>query len=158
MDKKKLLFVCLGNICRSPAADEVMRVFVEKEGLSEFIEIDSAGLISFHKGEMPDSRMIEHAAKRGYKLTHISRPVEENDFYDFDMIFGMDDQNIKGLLQKSPDTSLNGKIHRLTDFCTKHDVREIPDPYYGGPKGFDYVLDLLEDACSNLLNVLKAEL
>lgn len=158
MLKKKILFVCLGNICRSPAAEEVMRSFVEKEGLSSLFYIDSAGLTSFHRGEMPDRRMRDHASKRGYSLTHLSRPLIIEDFYNFDMIFGMDKQNMKSLYKMAPETSVENKIYRLTDFCVKYKADDIPDPYYGGPEGFDYVMDLLEDVCNGLISYLKNDL
>ena len=92
---KKILFVCLGNICRSSSAEEVMRTLIRKEGLEREIEVDSAGILSYHQGELPDSRMRMHASRRGYNLTHRSRPVCTDDFYHFDMIIGMDDRNIE---------------------------------------------------------------
>ncbi|WP_334168395.1 low molecular weight protein-tyrosine-phosphatase, partial [Phocaeicola paurosaccharolyticus] len=99
---KKILFVCLGNICRSCTAEEVFRVLAEKEGHSDFV-IDSAGILSYHRGESPDPRMRMHALRRGYNLTHKSRPIETDDFFEFDMIIGMDDSNIDRLKEKAPD-------------------------------------------------------
>ena len=101
---KKILFVCLGNICRSSSAEEVMRTLIRKEGLEREIEVDSAGILSYHQGELPDSRMRMHASRRGYNLTHRSRPVCTDDFYHFDMIIGMDDRNIEDLIERAPDS------------------------------------------------------
>ena len=100
---KRILFVCLGNICRSSSAEEIMRTFIAREGLEHEIEVDSAGISSYHRGELPDERMRMHAARRGYHLTHRSRPVCSDDFYHFDMILGMDDRNIDALKEKAPD-------------------------------------------------------
>ena len=93
----KILFVCLGNICRSSSAEEIMRTFVAREGLDKDIQVDSAGILSYHQGELPDERMRAHAIRRGYNLTHRSRPVRTDDFFDFDLIIGMDDRNIQDL-------------------------------------------------------------
>ena len=153
-DKKqtKILFVCLGNICRSSSAEGMMRRLVEEAGRGEEFVIDSAGILSYHRGELPDSRMRAHAARRGYDLTHRSRPVCTDDFYRFDLIIGMDDCNIEDLKERAPSVAEWAKIHRMTDFCTKFAYADhVPDPYYGGAEGFEYVLDLLEDACAGLL-------
>ena len=114
---KKILFVCLGNICRSSSAEEVMRTLIRKEGLEREIEVDSAGILSYHQGELPDSRMRMHASRRGYNLTHRSRPVCTDDFYHFDMIIGMDDRNIEDLIERAPDLETEKKIRRMTDYC-----------------------------------------
>lgn len=155
---EKILFVCLGNICRSPSAHEVMRTLVEKSGLQHAIEIDSAGTAAYHKGELPDSRMRMHAARRGYQLTHRSRPVCTDDFYYFDRIIGMDDRNMEQLKTQAPDLASLQKLSRMTDYCRTHTIDHVPDPYYGGEQGFEQVLDLLEDACGGLLEQLKKEL
>ena len=154
----KILFVCLGNICRSSSAEEVMRTFVKREGLEDKIEVDSAGILSYHKGELPDSRMRMHAYHRGYVLTHRSRPVCTQDFFDFDMIIGMDDRNIQDLKDRAPSPEAEKKIHRMTDFCRMKQVDYVPDPYYGGASGVENVLDILEDACEGLLEEVKKEL
>lgn len=151
---KKILFVCLGNICRSSAAEGVMLDLVRKAGLEKEFVIDSAGILAYHRGELPDSRMRAHAARRGYQLVHRSRPVQTDDFYNFDLILAMDDRNIDDLKDKSPSTEEWTKIRRLTDFCTRIPADHIPDPYYGGAEGFEYVLDILEDACAGLLTSL----
>jgi protein-tyrosine phosphatase len=159
MEKKKILFICLGNICRSPGAEAVFRRMVEKEGLSDRIEIDSAGLTDYHAGEPADERMQKHAGKRGYHLTSISRPVDpEVDFDPYDMIIAMDNQNIRDLERLAEGTSAVNKIFKMTDFCSECRYDEVPDPYYGGDEGFELVLDLLEQACSGLINFLKEQL
>lgn len=152
MEKKKILFVCLGNICRSSSAEGVMKHLVEQAGRTAEFEIDSAGILSYHQGELPDPRMRSHAARRGYQLLHRSRPVTKEDFFHFDLIIGMDDQNIDDLRQLAPSPEACEKIHRMTEYCTSHPhANHVPDPYYGGAEGFEYVLDLLEDACAGLL-------
>jgi len=151
MKNTSILFVCLGNICRSPMAEEIMRTLIEKKGLSKNITVDSAGIISMHQGELPDYRMRQHATQRGYNLTHHSRPVNSNDFEKFDIILGMDDYNMEALEQKAPSIEAKKKVKRITDFCTKHTLDHVPDPYYGGADGFNLVIDLLEDACEGLL-------
>ena len=148
---KRILFVCLGNICRSSSAEEIMRTLVKKAGLEHEIEVDSAGILSYHEGELPDSRMRMHASRRGYDLTHRSRPVKTLDFFEFDMLIRMDDRNIQDLTDRSPDLDSLKKIHRMTDFCRTKVVDHVPDPYYGGAQGFENVLDILEDACEGLL-------
>lgn len=154
-DKKKILFICLGNICRSPAAEGIMKHLVEKAGREDEFLIDSAGISGYHRGDLPDRRMREHAARRGYDLTHRSRPVRTEDFYNFDLIIGMDDQNIEDLKDRAPSTIEWKKIHRMTEYCTRHTRADhVPDPYYEGYEGFEYVLDLLEDACAGLLEQL----
>ena len=116
-DKVRILFVCIGNICRSSSAEEIMRTLVKKVGHEKEIEVDSAGILSYHEGELPDSRMRMHASRRGYRLTHRSRPVRTMDFYDFDLIIGMDDRNIQNLIDRAPDLETEKKIHRMTDYC-----------------------------------------
>ena len=159
MEKKyKLLFVCLGNICRSPAAQTVMSRAVEKAGLGDRIECDSAGTYGGHAGEKADARMRRAAARRGYDITHISRPVRSSDFDDADMIIAMDDNNYHTLYRLAPSIEAGDKICRMTDFCRKYaESRYVPDPYYEGAEGFEIVLDMLEDACEGLLDYLKKE-
>ena len=152
MDKTKILFVCLGNICRSPSAEAVMKAMIEKKGLNDYFEIDSAGTLAYHRGEKADSRMRQHASRRGYNLTSLSRPVEPNDFNYFDMIIGMDDLNIRDLNQLAPDEQSRKKIYKITDFAKDTTMSVIPDPYYGGDAGFELVLDILEDACKGLIS------
>jgi protein-tyrosine phosphatase len=155
MKKYRILFVCLGNICRSSAAEEVMRTLLQRDGLDKAVEVDSAGILSYHQGELPDSRMRMHAARRGYQLTHRSRPVRTDDFFDFDLILGMDDHNIQDLKERAPSPETEQKIHRMTDYCRQRVVDYVPDPYYGGASGFENVLDILEDACQGLLDEIR---
>ena len=153
--KTKILFVCLGNICRSSSAEGVMKQLIEQAGREDEFIIDSAGILSYHQGELPDSRMRDHAARRGFDLTHRSRPVCTDDFYDFDLIIGMDDRNIDDLKDRAPSVEAWKKIHRMTEYCTKFTHADhVPDPYYGGAEGFEYVLDVLEDACAGLLEMV----
>lgn len=152
----RILFVCLGNICRSPSAEGVMKQVIEKAGREDDFIIDSAGILSYHQGELPDSRMRAHASRRGYSLTHRSRPVCTEDFYNFDLIIGMDDRNMDDLKDRAPSPEEWNKIHRMTEYCTKFTHADhVPDPYYGGSEGFEHVLDLLEDACAGLLEKLS---
>lgn len=151
---KRILFICLGNICRSPMAEAVMKRIVDENGRSEDFEIDSAGLISYHEGEEADPRMQAHARRRGYRLTHLSRPIRESDFRHFDLIIGMDDSNIDRLRRLSPDLGTDRKIHRMTEYCREKVVDHVPDPYYGGAQGFENVIDILEDACRGLYESL----
>ncbi len=155
MTKKSILFVCLGNICRSPMAEAVFNKIIEREGLSEFFVTDSAGLIAYHQGEQADSRMRYHAGRRGYELTHRSRPFARTDFDRFDLIIGMDEQNIDGLRDKADTLEEMQKIHRMKDFSRNFAPTHIPDPYYGGDQGFENVIDLLEDACEGLLEEIE---
>ena len=151
----KLLFVCLGNICRSSSAEEIMRTLVRRAGMEKEIAVDSAGILSYHQGELPDPRMREHAARRGYTLTHRSRPVTTDDFYDFDLIIGMDDRNVDDLRERAPGVEEETKIRRMADYCVHKVVDYVPDPYYGGASGFENVLDILEDACAGLLEAIR---
>ena len=150
-----ILFVCLGNICRSPAAEEVMRQELKRRGLDNVITLDSGGMYAGHRGELPDQRMRIHARRRGYELTHRSRPVKYSDFEDFDLIVGMDDSNISSLHGFARTEEEDAKIVRMTDFSRAYSHFDyVPDPYYEGAEGFEIVLDLLEDACRSLADRL----
>jgi len=149
--KRKILFVCLGNICRSSAAQTIMQKLVDESGRGKEFEIDSAGLISFHRGEQADPRMRQHARRRGLNITHTSRPITTDDFMYFDVILGMDDSNIDRLMRLSPSVECDKKVKRMTDYSQRLPVDHVPDPYYGGASGFEQVLDILEDACEGLL-------
>lgn len=154
----KVLFVCLGNICRSPAAEGVARRYAEERGLSSRFEFDSAGTYSGHAGELPDSRMRAHAVRRGLNLTHRSRPVNEADFEYFDVIVAMDDNNYDQLRRLAPSPEDEKKVVKMISFCKRHPWHHsVPDPYYEGAEGFELVLDLLEDGCSNLIEDLSTE-
>lgn len=151
--KQKILFVCLGNICRSPAADGVLRAMIERAGLADRFEIDSAGTYSGHAGDLPDSRMRQAASKRGYKLVHRSRGVDIQDFDYFDRIIAMDDNNVEKLRRMATSPEATSKIERFADLCRSYpDVHYIPDPYYEGVEGFEIVLDLIEDGCLTILD------
>lgn len=151
-ERYKILFVCLGNICRSPMAETIMNKLIKENHLSNRIMVDSAGIIGFHAGEKADSRMRQHAYQRGYNITHISRPISISDFDDFDLIISMDESVYDSLLDKAPSIPHESKVVRMTDFCQIHtDATHVPDPYYGGASGFEHVIDLLEDSCIGLL-------
>lgn len=143
----RLLFVCLGNICRSPSAEAVMRSLISDEGLDGEIEVDSAGTGDWHVGSPPDRRSTEAAARRGVVLAGAARQVRQADFDDFDLILAMDSQNLRDLQAIAPAGSA-GKVRMLADI-------DVPDPYYGGADGFDTVLDILEKSCRVLLDELR---
>lgn len=154
----RLLFVCLGNICRSPAADGVMRDVVEKAGLSARIEIDSAGTEGWHSGKLPDQRMRQAASTRGITLDHRARQFKAVDLERFDLILAMDRDNERNIRALDRENRHAAKIRLFCDFCTDHSEREVPDPYYGGPEGFEHVLNLIEDGCEGLLREVKSRL
>ena len=155
-DQVRILFVCLGNICRSPAADGVMRSIVEENGQESRFLIDSAGTGGYHIGDLPDQRMRVHARRRGLELTHICRQVRESDFDNFDLIVGMDESNLRNLRRLAPTVEAEAKIVPMAawvDAALRYD--HIPDPYYDGAEGFETVLDLLQNGCQNLYNSLR---
>jgi protein-tyrosine phosphatase len=157
MTPTSILFVCLGNICRSPMAEGVFLSILERKGQSSDFIIDSAGTLGAHIGELADRRMRFFAEKRGYTLTHRSRKFTRADFGKFDWIIVMDDRNfddIKSMAMTSEEVS---KIHRMVDFCQKSDATYVPDPYYGGDQGFENVIDLLEDACEGLFSEVRGK-
>lgn len=157
-EKISILFVCLGNICRSPAAEGVMRHMAEERGVSSCLELDSAGLYGGHAGDSPDSRMRVHAFQRGYSLIHRSRKVRESDFDRFDLIVAMDDSNYDNLRRMAPTVEDERKVVRMIDFVRGYPQYDsVPDPYYEGAEGFETVLDLLEDGCVNLFEVLDVK-
>ena len=155
---KQILFVCLGNICRSPSAEAVFNELIRRNGLRSEVQCDSAGTAAYHAGDQADSRMKQYAQKRGYRLTSISRPVDpKSDFDRFDYIIGMDCQNIRDLKTMARNENDRKKIFLMTDFCTNSEYDSVPDPYYGGSGGFELVLDILEDACDGLITKLRNE-
>ena len=157
--KYKVLFVCLGNICRSPAAQGIFEDMVIKRGLEDKIYADSAGTYAGHRGELPDPRMRRAAAERGYNLTHRSRPITEDDFFDFDMIIVMDDSNYERVSRLAPERKYLDKLYRMAEFTTDFpDYTYVPDPYYEGAEGFYLVLNMLENGCSNLLDAIEERL
>lgn len=147
----RLLFVCLGNICRSPSAENIMRHLVTEKGLDGEIVCDSAGTSSYHIGAAPDRRMRSAASKRGIELVGQARQFRRQDFEDFDLILAMDRDNYRDILACDPEGKYRDKVRLMCDFCRQFDEKEVPDPYYGGPAGFDHVIDLLLDACGGLL-------
>lgn len=155
MEKYKVLFVCLGNICRSPAAEGIFKKLVKEEGLTDTITVDSAGTSGYHDGELPDLRMRQHGARRGYDFDSYSRMFIEEDFDRFDIILVMDDSNLRNVIRLSPDVESQKKVYRMVEFSERFGHDHIPDPYYSGAEGFELVLNLLEDACSGLLDKIK---
>jgi protein-tyrosine phosphatase len=154
----RILFVCMGNICRSPTAEGVMRALVRQAGLEERIELDSAGTGGWHAGEPPDPRSTAAAARRGIHLDGAARQVRAGDFEDFDLLVAMDRENLRGLLAVAPDDEAAEKVRLLREFAPaagEPDL-DVPDPYYGGERGFDTVLDLVQAACRGLLEELGA--
>ena len=157
-DPVKILFVCLGNICRSPAAEGIMRALAAEAGLAGRLEIDSAGTYGGHRGELPDPRRRSAAARRGLTLPHRARQIREEDFAAFERIVVMDDMNYENVHRLAPSREAAARIFRLTEFCRRHSDRTyVPDPYSEGHEGFERVLDLLEDGCEGLLDALRAE-
>ena len=151
----RVLMVCMGNICRSPSAQGVLEQRVRAAGLTERIEVDSAGTHDGHLGAPPDPRAQRHAAQRGIDLSaYRARQLSRQDFIDFDLVLVMDADNERIARTLCP-AGQGHKLHRLTDFCTRHAATEVPDPYYGGAAGFEAALDLIEDACAGLLAALR---
>ena len=152
----KLLFVCLGNICRSPAAENIMNHLAAKSSLSNEIECDSAGTANYHSGNPPDKRMQAAAANRNIPMNGSARQFTTADFTDFDLILAMDRENYQNILALDPQRQYRAKVKMMCDFAAQHPDKEVPDPYFGGAEGFDYVIDLLTDACSGLLLELES--
>jgi protein-tyrosine phosphatase len=160
MAVQRILFVCLGNICRSPAAEGVFLHLLAREGLEDRFVVDSAGTGGWHVGNPADRRMRAAAERRGIHLPSRARQLDRADLLGFDRILTMDDDNLRAvrslareLAPGSPDLAV---IEPITSHCRRFQVSEVPDPYYGGPQGFEHVLDLLDDACAGLLETLRA--
>ena len=153
--KYSVLFVCMGNICRSPTAHGVFRQKVIEQGLALQVAVDSAGTHNYHPDSPPNERSQVHAAKRGYDLSDLrARQIQDEDFERYDLILVMDWDNLALVEDVCPPTYL-GKVRRLTEFCIQNDSPVVPDPYYGGSHGFDHVLDLIEDACEGLIKHVR---
>lgn len=152
----KILFICLGNICRSCTAEEIFRTLAaEQSDLKQRYTVDSAGIIDYHEGELPDSRMRAHARKHGYELTHRSRPILPEDFHKFNLIVAMDNRNYDKLQRMAYTEGVDESIVvKMADYLQHN---SIPDPYYGTERDFELVIELLEDACQNLLHTLEQD-
>lgn len=154
-DKTRLLFICLGNICRSPAAHAVMQQMVDSQGLADQFVIDSAGIGGWHVGQLPDKRMRQHGARRGYNVDHKARQfAAAQDFPRFDRIIVMDEENYSAITAKAPTENEAAKVVRMADYFSRHKSPNVPDPYYGGAQDFELALDLIEDGCEELLRHL----
>jgi protein-tyrosine phosphatase len=150
----RVLFVCLGNICRSPAAEGVFLHLLERQGLGDAFRVDSAGTAGWHVGRPADPRMREAAARRGIHLPSRARRLQAEDLTGFDHVLTMDEDNMAEVRALAARGTATARIAPLTSHCRRLSLREVPDPYYGGPEGFEHVLDLLEDACAGLLEDL----
>lgn len=151
-NRMRILFVCLGNICRSPAAEGIFTNLIEIHGLGQSVSCDSAGTSGYNEGDGAWPKMNNIAWERGYKLTSISRRINPlRDFGYFDLIVGMDEQNIRDLTRMAPDAKAKAKICKMTDYCSRHNDNVVPDPYYGDTRDYELVIDLLEDACEGLI-------
>lgn len=150
--KKSVLFVCLGNICRSPTGEAVLNFQIQQQALEDFVFVESAGTIGYHEGKPADSRMKAHAARRGYDLTSHSRKITPEDFQRFDLIIAMDQQNHADIMAIDPSAD---HVRMLSDFLDDEWPRDVPDPYYGGSAGFETVLDMIEAACPRILEEIS---
>ena len=153
---KKILFVCLGNICRSPAAEGIFQQKIKDRNLEKLFVVDSAGTGGWHVGNLADPRMRETALSRGIELTSRSRKIKASDLYEFDHILVMDNDNLEAikLLIKDQNNLVNSKIKLILSYSKNSQLDEVPDPYYGGQNGFDKVMDLLDDAMDGLIDTL----
>jgi len=159
MERKKVLFICLGNICRSPSAEAVMKKLIKDQNMENLIEVDSAGTINYHEGETSDKRMQKHAERRGYKLDHLAKGFKrETDFSSSDYIVTMDNNNYYEIKSMDSKDRYTDKIFKMSEFSVNINFEEVPDPFYGGDKGFELVLDILEDACKGLLEKIKNDI
>ena len=154
----RVIFVCMGNICRSPAAHIVLDSLIEAQGLDDQIIVDSAGTIGFHAGKGPDPRMSETLKARGYTIHGEAQKCSVKHLAANDLVLAMDEENLFDLKQLSQDPLLKGKIRLFTDFCEMTKARGVPDPYYGGQDGFETVADMVEDGCSHILDFIREEL
>ncbi|HUF82291.1 MAG TPA: low molecular weight protein-tyrosine-phosphatase [Burkholderiales bacterium] len=155
MTRVKVLFVCMGNICRSPTAEGVFKRQVREAGLADRVLSDSAGTHDYHVGEAPDPRAQSAALRRGYDLSELcGRQISRRDFSEFDYVLVMDEANLRQLKRLCPPEHA-GKVKLLMEFARNAKVREVPDPYYGGTRGFEEVLDMVEDASRGLLEQVR---
>lgn len=152
----RILFLCMGNICRSPAAHCVFQHMIDEAGLSDQFEIESAGTIGFHAGKPPDRRMQEVMRARGIPVISRSQQLDNFDLEHYDLILAMDKDNMEGAMVLARGEAQRAKIKLFCEFCTEYRETEVPDPYYGGDHGFERVMDLIEDGCQGLLKRLTA--
>lgn len=152
--KHKILFVCLGNICRSPAAEGIMRSLVVRKGRAAEFVIDSAGIGGWHVGQLPDPRMRKHGRSHGYCFDSRARQFTVDDFARFDLIAVMDEENYEAVTGRARTVEEQQKVVRMASYLSRSQSATIPDPYYGGEQGFEHVIALLEDACEGLLRTL----
>ena len=153
-----VLFVCLGNICRSPLAEGVFRAVAREAGLEHVFEVDSAGTSNYHRGEAPDPRTVETAARRGVRLSHAARQITSQDLHTFDYLLVMDEQNLAKVRRLAESVRPEAEIHLLRAFDAEAaGVREVPDPYFGGADGFEQVHGMVERACRGLLEHIRVE-
>ncbi len=158
MNPVSVLFVCLGNICRSPLAEGIFKRLVEQRGFSEEILCDSAGTAGYHEGADPDHRSMEIAKRNGIALNHIGRKLKEEDFQNFDYIVAMDQSNFGHLKShKANKPGVRAKVFKMMDYDNAETGNDVPDPYYGGTRGFEIVYDMLHEACNNLLDHIVKE-
>lgn len=152
---RSILFVCMGNICRSPAGEGLFRAHLDQNGLSDAVRVDSAGTIAYHTGNPPDARMRRAAERRGFVLGGTARQVREDDLSSFDLVIAMDRENLSDL-RRLADRAGQGhdRLHLLSAFASNGGPEDVPDPYYGGEQGFETVLDMIEDACPALLEAV----
>lgn len=152
----RILFVCLGNICRSPSAEIIFRELVKRADLNDHFEIDSAGTLGFHNGAAPDPRMADTLTRRGYSVRGSARKLTAHDLERFDYVIAMDDENLADIRELDPANEFGEKIQPMTRYCTQFpNEKKVPDPYYGELDGFEKVADLLEDACAGLLEATR---
>lgn len=151
----RVLFLCMGNICRSPAAHCVFQNLVDQSGLGEQFEVDSAGTIDFHIGSPPDQRMQLAMRSRNIPVIGTAKHLQKKDLDYFDYILAMDNENLRYAKSLDMSGDSHPRIQLFCDYCTKHDAKEVPDPYHGNADGFEKVLDLIEDGCANLLKQLR---
>lgn len=153
---KNILFVCMGNICRSPAAEAILKKKLREANLDESFFVDSAGTIDYHAGELPDQRMIQCGKKRGYKLDHYARKfLPQKDFKNFDLIITMDEENYSTIIRWDSENKYQAKVKKAVTYSKNFVVSQVPDPYYGDESDFNYVIDILEDVCDGILDELK---
>jgi protein-tyrosine phosphatase len=156
-ERTRILFVCLGNICRSPLAEAVFRAEMKKRGVEDLFEVDSAGTSGYHAGCSPDRRSTEEARRRGVEVCGTSRQITHEDLHEFDYVIAMDGENFADIDQLKAAVDGTAKLHRLREWGPDGDTLDVPDPYYGGASGFERVHDIIERSCAALLEALLSE-